>query len=203
LDLQVTPHVLVPRPETELIVERALQLVPEAEERSVLDLGTGSGAIALSIATDRPRAHVTGSDVSASALNVARANAKRLGLKHIEWQLCSWFDALGGRRFDLIACNPPYVAAADPHLAALHAEPPLALTPGTTGLEAYQAIIPAAAEHLTARGWLVFEHGATQAPAIANMLEHQGFHNVTSHRDYAGRPRMTLASLHPSTQGSS
>ena len=130
LNLTVSADVLVPRPETELLVQRALELLPIDQDRSVLDLGTGSGAIALAIAAERPRARVTAVDVSNPALNVARDNARQHGLAAVDWRLGSWFDAVEGERFDIIVANPPYVAAGDPALRHLAAEPILALTPG-------------------------------------------------------------------------
>jgi release factor glutamine methyltransferase len=196
LSLQVTPAVLVPRPETEVLVELALQFLPAGSASRVLDLGTGSGAIALALATERPQAQVTGSDVSEAALAIAAANGARLGLRQIRWRAGSWFDAVPGERFDLIVSNPPYVAADDPHLQALTAEPRGALSSGPTGLEAYERLIPAARDHLTATGWIVLEHGASQAPQIQNLLEVNGFYNVRSHPDYSGALRVTLGSLH-------
>jgi release factor glutamine methyltransferase len=203
LALHVTPAVLVPRPETELIVELALQLLPERQVRSsagpagsILDLGTGSGAIALAIASERPRARITGVDVSPSALEVAIQNARDLGLSNIDWRLGSWFDPVPGERFDLIVANPPYVAAADPALDKLRAEPALALSAGPTGLEALSAIAGAAAPHLRDQGWLILEHGSDQAPDVAQLLQRHGFTEVRSHLDLSGKPRVTLGTAH-------
>ena len=196
LPLRVSPAVLVPRPETETLVEQALRLLGTRKCCSILDLGTGSGAIALALAQERPGADVTATDLSPAALAVARGNAAALGFEHIHWREGSWFEAVPGQRFDLIVSNPPYVAAGDVHLAALHAEPLTALTPGSSGLEAYQAIIPAARAHLNLGGWIAFEHGAGQAGDVANLLEQSGFLNVTSHPDYSGTVRVTLGSLH-------
>jgi release factor glutamine methyltransferase len=193
LPLSVTPAVLVPRPETELLVEIALEHLPEAEVTAVLDLGTGSGAIALAIASERPLAHVTGIDVSVNALNVAAANAVSLGLPRIDWRCGSWFDPVLGQRFDLIVANPPYVAADDPALLALAAEPALALTPGPTGLEALAHIIEHAGRHLRPGGRLLLEHGSGQAPAVAQLLERRGFTGIGTHHDYAGKARVTVA----------
>jgi release factor glutamine methyltransferase len=200
LDLTVTPDVLVPRPETELVVELALTLLPKDRTRSVLDLGTGSGAIALAIASERPLACATGVDVSAPALKVAMYNSRKLELPRIQWRLGSWFDAVPGERFDLIVANPPYVAADDPALAALSAEPLLALSSGPTGLEALAAIIDRAAPHLNPRGWLLLEHGNTQADQVAGMLQRRGFGGIRSHPDYSGNPRVTLGTVHSSHQ---
>ena len=206
LPLTVTPDVLVPRPETELLVAQALELLPAdaapgdpAPAPSVLDLGTGSGAIALAIALERPRAQVTAVDVSDKALAVAAANAARLGAQ-VDWRLGSWFDAVPGRRFDLIVANPPYVASGDPALAALAVEPALALTPGPTGLEALAAIAESAARHLHPRGWLLLEHGPTQAAAVAAMLERRGFTHIRSRVDFSGNPRITLGTIHQPQQ---
>lgn len=192
LSLIVSPDVLVPRPETELLVERALERLPPDQRRSVLDLGTGSGAIALALASERPYTDITGVDVSEKALRVARANSKKLGLPRLTWRLGSWFDAVPGQRFDMIVANPPYVASDDPALTRLSAEPALALTCGPTGLEALAAIVDRAARYLHPRGWLLLEHGNTQAGDVACLLERHGFADVSSHVDYAGKPRITL-----------
>lgn len=198
LDLQVTPAVLVPRPETELLVELALARLPADRACSVLDLGTGSGAIALAIARERPLAAVTAVDVSPEALAVAAVNARSLGLQRIEWRQGSWFDAVPGRRFDLIVSNPPYVPAGDPALAALGAEPRLALTPGPSGLEALSAIAAGAGRHLQPGGWLLVEHGSGQAREVAALLTGAGF-TVDSNRDATGTDRAMAATLHPPT----
>jgi len=198
LDLSVTPDVLVPRPETELLVELALHLLPDGEPRSVLDLGTGSGAIALSLASERPAARLTGVDVSAAALAVAAGNSRKLGLSQVAWRRGSWFDAVPGELFDLIVANPPYVAGDDPALRTLWAEPLLALSPGPTGLEALAEIIGRAARHLSPRGSILLEHGADQAGEVAVMLERGGFGGVRTHPDYSGIPRVTRGSIHSS-----
>jgi release factor glutamine methyltransferase len=199
LALTVTPDVLVPRPETEMLIERALELLPPDEERTVLDLGTGSGAIALAIAAERPLSRITGVDVSAQALAVAKANSHQLEpgrrLAPIDWRLGSWFEAVPGERFDMIVANPPYIASDDPALARLTAEPVLALVPGPTGLEALGKIIGRAARHLNPRGWLILEHGSTQADDVAQLLQHQGFRDIRSYVDYSGKPRITLGTV--------
>jgi release factor glutamine methyltransferase len=201
MPLTVTTAVLVPRPETELLVELALERVPassSAEQAcSLLDLGTGSGAIALAIASERPRSRVTGVDISQPALDIARHNSHSLGLPHIDWRLGSWFEPVPGERFDVIVANPPYVAAADPALERLSAEPAIALCAGPTGLEALAAIAGAAAPHLHERGWLILEHGSDQAPLVAQLLERHGFTGIRSHLDFSGKPRVTLGTVHP------
>jgi release factor glutamine methyltransferase len=196
LALRVTPAVLVPRPETEVLVELALERLPLDQPSSVLDLGTGSGAIALAIASERPRSRVTGVDISAPALDVAMQNSRELGLSHIDWRWGSWFAAVPGQRFDMIVANPPYIAAADPALEKLTAEPQIALCDGATGLEALSAIAAGAAAHLHERGWLMMEHGSEQAPDVVRLLERHGFAGISSHLDFSGKPRVTLGTVH-------
>jgi release factor glutamine methyltransferase len=192
LPLKVSPAVLVPRPETEILVERALTLLPRDAHREVLDLGTGSGAIALSIAHERPRWAITGVDVSPAALEVAALNAQALKLSHVRWRLGSWFDPVPLERFHLIVANPPYIAAKDPALAALRAEPAPALIAGPTGIEALAAIIAQAPDHLHADGWLALEHGIAQAREVSQLLQAQGFDSIRTYSDLSGRPRVTL-----------
>jgi release factor glutamine methyltransferase len=196
MNLKITPAVLVPRPETEILVERALALFDAESRRSILDLGTGSGAIALAIASERPRARVTGADISPAALRVARDNARALSLPQVAWREGSWFEAVPGERFDMVIANPPYIAAGDPALAALTAEPALALSSGPTGLEALTAIIEQAGAHLEPGGHLLLEHGSGQAPDVARLLECRGFTGVCSYHDYSGNPRVTLGTVH-------
>jgi release factor glutamine methyltransferase len=195
LPLAVTPAVLVPRPETETLVELALGLLPPDRQRSILDLGTGSGAIALAIASERPACRMTAVDVSPEALRVAIGNARTVGLAHIDWRCGSWFDAVPGERFDLIAANPPYVASADPALELLAAEPMLALTSGPTGMEALCAIAANAPHHLQQSGWLLLEHGDAQAEQVAALLQDNGFSGIHTHLDVSGKPRVTLGTF--------
>lgn len=193
LMLQVTPGVLVPRPDTETLVDWALDLLPTlaALQPQVLDLGTGSGAIALAVAHRHAAAQVTATDLSPAALSVAQANAQRLGLA-LHWAQGAWWQALPRRaRFDLVLSNPPYIAAADPHLAALRHEPQLALTPGGDGLDALRQIVDGAAAHLQPGGWLLLEHGWDQAGAVARLLGVAGFSAVDHRADLAGHLRCT------------
>ena len=189
----VTADVLIPRPETETLVEAALaRLAPGAP--AVLDLGTGSGAIALTLACERPEARVSATDASAEALEVARANASALGCaERVELLAGSWFAPVTGRRFDLIASNPPYVAAGDPHLTQgdLRFEPAAALTDGSAdGLGALRAIVTEARRYLEPGGWLLLEHGYDQKDAVAALLAGAGFRECISIADLAGIPRV-------------
>ncbi len=190
LELRITRDVLVPRPETELLVERGLALCSAAVAQ-VLDLGTGSGAIALSLAAERPGWQLLAIDAAPAALAVACDNARRLGLAGVTFESGDWFSGLAGRRFDLVLSNPPYVDARDPALLALKDEPRQALTPGEDALADLRAIIQAAPDHLRAGGWLALEHGATQAAAVAHELVARGFGSVRSHRDLGGHERVT------------
>ncbi|HEY4211545.1 MAG TPA: peptide chain release factor N(5)-glutamine methyltransferase [Steroidobacteraceae bacterium] len=198
LRLAVSPAVLVPRPETELLVERALALRPEASGR-VADLGTGSGAIALALASERPQWSVTATDVSAAALEVARANAEALGLSRVEFASGRWLAPLRGRKFDLVVSNPPYIDEQDAAMKtpALRHEPQIALTPGPDGLLALREIVRTAPPYLEPGGWLLLEHGSGQASAVAHELVGCGFTHVRSHRDLAGRERVTEGCLPP------
>jgi release factor glutamine methyltransferase len=188
LDLAVTPAVLIPRPETETLVEVALARLPADRPLRVLDLGTGSGAIALAIAKERPLAAVTATDASAEALEVARGNAARLGLANVAFVRSDWYAAVPSGRFDAIVSNPPYIAPGDPHLADgdLRFEPRSALTPGATGLSALAAIVAGARERLVPSGALAVEHGFDQVEAVRGLFEDAGFVAVEAFRDLAG-----------------
>jgi release factor glutamine methyltransferase len=202
LSLKVTPAVLVPRPETEVLVEQALLLMDARSSGRVLDLGTGSGAIALALASERPSWQVTAVDVSKDALAVATDNGHTLNCPKVDWRLGSWFDAVAGMRFDLIVSNPPYVAAADPALAQLIAEPTLALSAGPTGLEALDLIIARASGYLSTSGALLLEHGRDQGGAVVKLLQRHGFTDIRTHMDLSGNPRVTRGIFH-TQQGTS
>ncbi len=192
LRLQVTPAVLVPRPETEVVVEWALEHLPTRSAVPVLDLGTGSGAIALALKQSRPRARLWASDASAEALAVARGNGQRLGLD-VEWLPGDWWAPFGGHRFQLVISNPPYVAGDDLHLAALGHEPRAALTPEGDGLGALRRIITGAPAHLLPGAWLLLEHGHDQAADVQRLLSQAGFLQPQTRADLAGLPRCTGA----------
>ena len=193
LPLTVTPYVLVPRPETELVVERALAHLPVHVEARVLDLATGSGAIALAIARERPRCRVLGTDVSAPATALAAGNARRLRLDNARFATGEWYDSAGHEPFELIACNPPYVADDDRELAwqVRRYEPARALFAGPTGLEALRTVIAGAPARLAPSGWLVVEHGARQGEAVRALLGNAGFSKVSTFRDLAGHERVS------------
>jgi release factor glutamine methyltransferase len=184
LDLRVDRRVLVPRPDTETLVEWALEVIQDRPAPSVIDLGTGSGAIALAVKRHRPDARVVATDTSPGALQVAAANALALGLD-IEFLRLSWLDGIRGR-FDLILSNPPYVAALDDHLPGLSHEPASALVAGHDGLDDLRAIIAQAPGCLAAGGWLLLEHGHDQAGPVADLLADAGFRDIAGRRDLAG-----------------
>jgi len=192
LDLAVSSAVLIPRPETELLVEAALARLPSLSCR-IADLGTGSGAIALALAHERRDAQVVAVDVSPQALAVAQANAQALGL-NVDFRLGSWCDGLAGGVFDIIVSNPPYIREDDPHLnqGDVRFEPALALASGADGLDAIRAIIACAPTHLKTEGWLLFEHAYNQAGNVANLMRAAGFGAVESLLDLQGHARVTL-----------
>jgi release factor glutamine methyltransferase len=192
LSLAVTPDVLIPRPETETLVEFALSRLPRDRSLRVLDLGTGSGAIALALAHDRPLACVLATDRSDAALAVARDNAHRLGLSNVAFTAADWYAGIPPGPWDLIVSNPPYIGAVDPHLQEgdLRYEPAAALSPGLDGQLALRTIIDGARERLVPDGWLVVEHGYDQSAAIQALFRDAGFSGVVALRDLAGIPRV-------------
>jgi release factor glutamine methyltransferase len=190
---KVTPATLIPRPETELLVELALERMPQHQPCRVLDLGTGSGAIALAIAQTRPAAMVTAADAAPAALEVAQQNAQRLAIPNVRFVRSNWFAALAGEDFDLIVSNPPYVAADDPHLQQgdLRFEPLSALASGADGLDDIRRIVAEAPVHLRPGGWLLLEHGYDQAARVRELLTQAGFRRVFSAPDLAGIERIS------------
>jgi release factor glutamine methyltransferase len=193
LELEVTPAVLIPRPETELLVELALAWLGNEASARVLDLGCGSGAVALAIAHERPRAHVVGADVSPAAVALARRNAERLAIGNAAFIESDWFARVPPEPFALIVANPPYVAKEDAHLGRgdLRFEPAVALASGGDGLDAIRAIVAAAPDYLAGGSVLALEHGHDQAQAVQTLLRDAGFGDIASARDLAGIPRVT------------
>lgn len=193
LDLEVAPHTLIPRPDTELLVETALALGPGGPAR-VLDLGTGTGAIALALACERPAWQVLGVDRVSEAVQLAERNRARLGLGNVRFVESVWFSTLGGERFALIVGNPPYIAADDRHLneGDVRFEPASALVAGEDGLDDIRRIVAEAPAHLEAGGWLLLEHGYDQAEAVRALFAARGFAVVESRRDLGGHQRITL-----------
>jgi release factor glutamine methyltransferase len=190
LTLEVTPDVLVPRPETELLVEWALDCLPADGTAAIADLGTGSGAIALALAGERPRARVVATDVSPAALALAQRNAARAQLA-VAFREGAWWSAFDDERFDLVVSNPPYIARDDAHLDALRHEPLLALSDGADGLQALREIIAGAAAHLRDGGLLLVEHGHDQGEAVRALFVASGFIDVATRRDLEDRERAT------------
>ncbi|MFM1897338.1 MAG: hypothetical protein RLZZ385_2412 [Pseudomonadota bacterium] len=201
LDLQVNAAVLIPRPETELLVELALNIVAEAGSTApvIVDLGTGSGAIALALASELPAARVWGVDNSAAALAVAIGNADRLGLQRVQWVLSDWFAGLGDRTFNLIVSNPPYIASQDPHLLEgdLRFEPQQALVSAGDGLQDIRRLIDQGRTHLCPGGWLLLEHGWQQGEAVRDLLRDAGYDKVAGRRDLAGLDRVSYGHYDP------
>jgi release factor glutamine methyltransferase len=193
LDLEVTPATLIPRPETELLVELALQRLPRDTACAVADLGTGSGAIALAIAHERPHAQVTATDASAAALAVAQRNAQRHAIRNVAFMHGDWLAPLAGQQFDLIVSNPPYIEADDPHLVEgdLRYEPASALAPGDDGLDDIRRIVAAARAHLQPGGWLMFEHGWNQGEVSRVLLGDAGYAGVFTTQDLEQRDRVS------------
>ena len=194
LPLTVTRDTLIPRPETETLIEFVLERFAADTVLDVADLGTGSGAIACALASERPHWSIVATDVSHAALNVARDNARRLGLDTVRFAHGDWFDAFDtARRFDLLVSNPPYVAVADPHLSSgdVMFEPASALVSGADGLDDIRRIAAQATDRLKTGGWLVLEHGYNQQPVVAAILRNAGFDSIELRRDLAGIPRMT------------
>lgn len=197
LDLEVAPHTLIPRPETEMLVEAALELVPAFAQSQVLDLGTGTGAIALALASERPAWQVTAVDRVLEAVALAERNRQRLQLDNAKVLSSHWFGSLEGKRFDLIISNPPYIADEDPHLVTgdVRFEPNSALVAGADGLDDLRLIIDQAPVHLNPEGWLLLEHGYDQGAAVRDLLSSHGFEKIQTRRDLGDHERITFGRL--------
>jgi release factor glutamine methyltransferase len=191
--LNVSPATLIPRPETELLVEKALALIPPETTWTIADLGTGTGAVALVVAKERPRCRVIATDFLPAALNVARSNVKKFALTNVELRQGDWFIPLAGEKLDMIVSNPPYVCANDPHLQQgdVRFEPMSALASGADGLDTIRQIAAQAQQFLKPGGRLLLEHGFDQADAVAGLLRQQGYRDIVSHRDLSGNHRVT------------
>jgi release factor glutamine methyltransferase len=193
LELEITPDVLVPRPETELLVELTLASLAAVAAPRILDLGTGSGAIALALARERADAAVTATDASDAALGLAARNARHLGIGNVDFVRGSWYEAVPDRRFDGVVSNPPYVAEGDPALLTLAREPRIALVAEGGGLGAIASILSGAGSHLVPGGFLAVEHGASQGAAVRELMAREGLVEVATHRDLASHERVTTA----------
>jgi release factor glutamine methyltransferase len=197
LEFMVTPDTLIPRPETELLVECALSHIEPNQPADVLDLGTGTGVIALAIAQERPNIHITATELSEAALAVARYNAHTLNLKQVRFRLGIWYKAVAGQKFSTIVANPPYVTEMEllVHDFELRHEPKLALAGGKDGLDSIRYIIRQAPDFLFPGGWLALEHGYRQGPAVEKLFAAAGFTSIFSYKDLQGHPRVTEGKL--------
>ena len=197
LPLKVTPATLIPRPDTETLVDAALEKIPVNDPWHILDLGTGTGAVALAIAKQRPKSNVIGVDASAEALAVAIENPQSLGLTNVHLLKSNWFSNLAGQRFEVIVSNPPYIAEGDCHLTQgdLRFEPRSALVSGVDGLDDIRRIVQDAPNYLKPNGWLMFEHGYDQAQSVATLLKGHGFSQIDHAQDLAGTLRVTFGSI--------
>lgn len=197
MELAVSPATLVPRPETEVLVDQVLARIPRKADWHILDLGTGSGAIALAIARERPLCNVAATDISTEALGVAELNARELAIPNVSFIVSDWLAELGERRFDVVVSNPPYVRDDDDALDNLTSEPRRALAAGPDGLDALRILARDCSGVLVPGGLLALEHGAEQATSVAALLAEHGWQDIESFRDYAGLPRVTIARTAP------
>ena len=197
IDLKINHHVLIPRPETETLVQAVLTALAGKPAARVADLGTGSGAIALALATEQPDWHIVATDISADALALARENATRLGIDNVSFMKGQWLEPLQGMTLDAIVANPPYVAEGDPHLKQgdVRFEPALALVSSDNGLADIRHIVQHCPPCLVAGGWLMLEHGYEQGPAVRKIFSEAGFRDVVTHRDLAGHERVTAGQV--------
>ena len=197
LNLKVTADTLIPRPDTERLVELALEIIPEKEQWKILDLGTGTGAIALSLAKELPACTITATDQSMDAINVAKQNALDNTISNVEFIQSDWFSNLKQQQFDIIVSNPPYIKENDPHLQLgdVRFEPLSALTSGKDGLDDLRTIIKSSQAHLTDKGVLLLEHGYDQANDVCDLLKEAGFNNVDSFKDYNDNPRVSIGHI--------
>ncbi len=195
MELAVTPATLIPRPETELLVEQALTRIPKEASWKIADLGTGTGAVALALAKERPRCQLIAIDISSAALETARTNIKKLSLKNIELRQGNWFVPLANEKLDMIVSNPPYVNSDDPHLSQgdVRFEPKAALMAGVDGLDAIRHIAQQARLYLKPNGWLLLEHGWNQASVIHQFFYQHGYHDIVCYQDMAGHDRVSTA----------
>ena len=194
LNLKVTKDTLIPRPDTERLVELSLEIIPQKSQWKILDLGTGTGAIALSLAKENPDCFITATDHSIAALEVAKQNAVDNNISNIEFVRSNWFEKLGSQQFDMIVTNPPYIKENDPHLKQgdVRFEPLSALTSGKDGLDDIRSIISKAQKHLTTQGVLIIEHGYDQADSVCHLLTEANFKNVRNFKDYNDNPRVSM-----------
>lgn len=197
LQLAVTPATLIPRPETELLVEAALERIPLDAEWDIADLGTGSGAIALAVASERPACRITAVERSGAALEVARRNAEQLGITNVEFLPGSWFEPLAERRFQVILSNPPYIPQSDPHLEQgdVRFEPDTALAAGVDGLDDIRLLVATAPQHLSSPGWLLLEHGYDQGRQVVELMQQAGYAEAADLVDLQGHGRVAAARL--------
>ena len=194
LDLKVTHDTLVPRPDTEILVETVLNL-PLAQDATIVDLGTGTGAIALALASERPKWQVIATDIYQPTLDVAKENALKHGLSQVRFACGAWFEALDQQKFDLIVSNPPYIDPDDIHMQKLKSEPERALIAANHGLADIETIISQGKDWLKPHGWIVLEHGYDQGQAVCDIFEQYGFNPIQTIKDYGGNDRVTLAQL--------